>query len=188
MKGTGRHTPPVPCQTPAPLHTPLKIASSPPFAGKQQYRIKTCTSMGQFLLHISHSHPRSRSLHQFRKSTPLPHVTRQRGGCAMPQTRLQHSWRGVKRGIGSSRFRPYCHRHLRDASPAWQSGRLFASPRNTMPFCHFGLSHAVTGKGWCYSVLNEEQVKHRNTNAQCSGSATQKVSCKAITLNDVQER
>ena len=34
---------------------------------------------------------------------------------------------GVKREIVSSRFRPYCRRHLRDTSPAWQSGRLFAS-------------------------------------------------------------
>lgn len=56
------------------------------------------------------------------------------------------------------------------------------------PSVALGLSHAVTGKGWCYSVLNEEQVKHRNTNAQCSGSSTQKVSCKAITLNEVHQR
>lgn len=72
--------------------------------------------------------------------------------------------------------------------PLGRAGGCLPVARNTLPFCRFGLSHAVTGKAWCYSALNEEQVKHQNTNAQCSGSATQKVSCKAITLNDVHER
>lgn len=174
-KGTSRHTPPVACQTPAPLHLLCRL---PLIFLCRGTPIKTCSSMGH-----QPFPPQKFILLQFEKSAPLPQAGR---GLRHAPDPFAAQPTGARSGISSSRFRSYCHQHLRDTSQAWQSKRLFASHTSAVPFCRSGLPRAATAKGWCYSALHEEQVKHRNTNAQRSGSATQKASGKAITLNNVQ--
>lgn len=96
-KGMGMHTPLVACQTPDPLpqHTPLHIASSPPFAAVQQQAIQTCTSTGHQSLPPQEKITPAQEIH------PSPHVTRQRR--AVPCPRPVHSTAGGgKRRISSS--------------------------------------------------------------------------------------
>lgn len=168
-------------QTLAPLHTALKIAFHLPLQVHSIRQLKLAQTQG-----IIHSQPRSRSAHSAGKPFLSPH-SQAEGLCRAPDPFAAQP-AGVKGRSAAPDPDHIATGILPTLLPLGRAGGCLPLARNTVPFCRLGLSHAVTGKAWCYSALNEEQVKHQNTNAQCSGSATQKISCKAITLNDVRER